>query len=174
MPAMRITRSCLTAALLPLLVVASPTSAIATPAGSDAGFESPRRGRAERWGGRGIEGLLERHGDRLDLDEETRTRIREIAAGARAEGEALGERLRSLRREMRGLLEQDVPAEEAVMRQAERIGEAETDLRKHRLRMMLRIRALLTPEQRRELIRIHQEMKDRNKARRRNVPPMEP
>ncbi len=45
------------------------------------------------------------------------------------------------------------------MRQAERIGAAKTELKKERLRTMLSIRALLTPEQRRELVRIHEEMR---------------
>jgi Spy/CpxP family protein refolding chaperone len=46
-----------------------------------------------------------------------------------------------------------------VMEKAEAIGGAETALQKERLRTMLAIRALLTPEQRRELVRIHEEFR---------------
>ena len=41
------------------------------------------------------------------------------------------------------------------MRQAERLGEIETEMTKHRLQTLLRIHALLTPEQRKEMMAIH-------------------
>jgi Spy/CpxP family protein refolding chaperone len=43
------------------------------------------------------------------------------------------------------------------MKLADQIGAAETALDKHRLATLLQIRNLLTPEQRRELVRIHEE-----------------
>ena len=46
------------------------------------------------------------------------------------------------------------PDEAAVMQHADAIGQAETEMHKHRLATMLEIRALLTPEQRQELTQI--------------------
>ena len=58
---------------------------------------------------------------------------------------------------MRKLLDQEAPDLNGILRQADRIGAIETELNKLRLRTMLRIRGLLTPEQRQELVRIHEE-----------------
>jgi Spy/CpxP family protein refolding chaperone len=103
--------------------------------------------------------LLERNADRLGLDEVTRAKIREIAEAARDEGRGLEAPMRALHDEMRRLLDQETPDLEAVLGQAERIGGAETELHKVRLRSMLKIRALLTPAQREELVRIHEEQR---------------
>jgi Spy/CpxP family protein refolding chaperone len=101
--------------------------------------------------------ILERHAERLGLDAETLARIRAAADASRPEHERLAGELHALRLEMRTLLSADAPDREAVLRQADRIGAAETALDKHRLLTLLEIRALLTPEQRRELVRIHEE-----------------
>jgi hypothetical protein len=58
---------------------------------------------------------------------------------------------------MHDLLSQENPDEAAVMQQAEAIGQAETELHKHRIGALIKIRALLTDEQRAELIRIREE-----------------
>ena len=111
--------------------------------------------------------MLEHHAERLGLDEATRAGIRTLAEASRPETEALEEQVHALREEMRGLLDQEQPDVDAVMRQADRIGAAEIELDKHRLRTLLAIRALLTPEQRRELVRIHEErMRERGFHRR--------
>jgi hypothetical protein len=57
---------------------------------------------------------------------------------------------------MRALLSQEGPNEAAVMQQADAIGALELAARKQRLQVMLRIRALLTPAQRQELIRLQE------------------
>jgi len=108
-----------------------------------------------------FEKILERHAVRLGLGDETRAEIRRIADAARPEGERLRAALGAERRRMRDLLGADTPDEAAVMAQAERIGGAETAVQKHRLRTMLEIRAILTPEQRAELVKIHAERKER-------------
>jgi Spy/CpxP family protein refolding chaperone len=137
----------------------------APPAAEGARAEQPQEGR--RHGRRGppaLEAVLERHAARLGLDDATRERIRDIAEQGRAEGEPLREELRAQHQRMRELLSQDLPDEAAVMRQAEQLGEVETRLHQHRLRTMLRIRALLTSEQRQELVRIREERKQRRRA----------
>jgi hypothetical protein len=57
---------------------------------------------------------------------------------------------------MRTLLSQEVPNEAAVMQQADAIGALELAILKQRLQVMLRIRALLTPAQRQELMRLQE------------------
>jgi Spy/CpxP family protein refolding chaperone len=128
------------------------------------GDEPPRFERHHR-GPPPFEDVLERHADRLGLDEATRAKVRAVAEAARPEGDRLREDLHAAHGEMRALLGQDAPDEAAVLAQAERIGAAETALQKQRLRTMLEIRALLTPEQRAELVKIHEERKGHWKGR---------
>ena len=119
-----------------------------------------------------LDALLERHAERLGLDAEALARIRAAADASRPEHERLGEELHALRMEMRALLDADAPDREAVMLLADRIGAAETALDKHRLTALLEIRALLTPEQRRELVRIHGERRrERDEGRAAEPPP---
>ncbi len=108
-----------------------------------------------------FEAMLERHAERLGLEPAARSEIRSIAIAARDEARGLERRVRELHDELRTLLDQEKPDLEATLGQAERIGSAETDLHKLRLRTMLRIRDLLTPEQRRELVRIHEERRSK-------------
>jgi Spy/CpxP family protein refolding chaperone len=108
-----------------------------------------------------LDRILERNADQLKLDEATRERIRAIAVEAHGEARPLHDRLRESREEMRRLLGEESPDEAAIMRQAERIGGLETEVQKQRLRTMLKIRALLTAEQRRELVKIHEERRRR-------------
>ena len=107
----------------------------------------------------GIERILERHAERLQLDDATRAQIRALAEAGRAQSAPQREVLRRLHDEMHALLTADAPEEAAVLAKADEIGRAETALHKERLRTMLAIRALLTPEQRRELVRIHEEFR---------------
>ena len=112
-----------------------------------------------------IERVLERHAERLGLDDDTRARIRELSSEGRDAGRAHREALRALRDELRELLSQDAPKESEVFAKADEIGRAETALQKERLRTMLAIRALLTPEQRSELVKIHDEMRGERRGR---------
>ena len=111
---------------------------------------------SERW--------IEEHAERLGLDQETLTTIRTIADASRQKEEEFREALRNAYDTMRELLSQEVPDEATVMQQAEVIGALELTKRQHRLRTLLRIRSLLTPEQRQALIRIHDEQYARRQA----------
>jgi len=115
-----------------------------------------------RHGGPGIERVLERNADRLGLDDATRARIRALAEQGREQRTAEREAVHHLRDEMRALLGADAPDADAVMAKADEIGAAETALQKQRLRTMLSVRALLTSEQRRELVKIHEEFRARH------------
>jgi Spy/CpxP family protein refolding chaperone len=121
-------------------------------------------------GGAPFDRFLERHAERLKLDDATRERIRAVGREAQREASAVREQVHASREEMRRLLNQDSPDEAAVMRQAERIGSLETEMQKQRLRTMLRIRALLTPEQRQELVKIREERGGRQRRTRHDDP----
>jgi Spy/CpxP family protein refolding chaperone len=97
---------------------------------------------------------LTRLEDRLEglgLDKETQTAIHTTIDAARAERRELRRQLGEAYGDLRALLEQDTPDEAAVLAQAEVIGTFETALRKHAMRTLLAVRALLTPEQRASL-----------------------
>lgn len=122
------------------------------------------RAEGPRWGGHGpppMERVLERHAERLGLDDETRERIGAISDETHAAAEPLLEQLHELREQLHEALSAETPEESQVMSLADRIGAAETEARKLRLRSMLRIRALLSPAQREELVKIHEEMRER-------------
>jgi Spy/CpxP family protein refolding chaperone len=108
----------------------------------------------------GPERFIEEHAAELGLDDATRQAIDQIVDESRERARELHAELRDLHRGMRDLLSQDAPDESAVMQQAEAIGEAETELHKHRLGALIRIRALLTEEQRAELARIREEARE--------------
>jgi hypothetical protein len=65
---------------------------------------------------------------------------------------------------MRTLLSQEVPNAAAVMQQADAIGALELAILKQRLQVMLRIRALLTPAQRQELMRLQETWQARRRS----------
>jgi len=106
-----------------------------------------------------FDAILAREAGRLGLDDATLARIRAVADAARPESEALESELRDERAAMRSLLQTDSPDLDAVLRQVERVGAAETALEKQRLTTMLEIRKLLTPAQRAELVKIFRERK---------------
>jgi Spy/CpxP family protein refolding chaperone len=109
----------------------------------------------------GIERMLEQNAERLHLDDATRAQIRALAASGRESSRPQRKALRDLHDELHAMLSADAPDADAVMAKAEEIGRAETELKKQRLRTMLSIRVLLSSEQRRELVRIHEEFRER-------------
>ena len=146
-------------------LVGSVTALLAGLAVADAGFAQPpfagsQRGHGGPHRGRGPAGFIEEHAARLGLDDETREAIDEIVDESREQGRELHGELRDLHREMRDLLSEETPDEAAVMQQAEAIGKIETELHKHRLGTLIKIRALHTPEQREELARIREETRE--------------
>lgn len=112
----------------------------------------------------GGERFIEKHAERLGLDEATRDAIREIVRSSSEEARSLREEYRAERGALHDLLHQHPPDRDAVMAQAEKIGAIKTELRKHRLDTMLRIHALLTPEQLEELVEIRDEYRSRRFA----------
>jgi Spy/CpxP family protein refolding chaperone len=107
--------------------------------------------------------FIEEQAEQLGLDEKTMAAIRAIVDASRTRGETLRAELHTAYAQMRTLLSQELPDEAAVMQQANTIGALELTERKNRLQAMLRIRALLTPVQRQELIRRQGELHSRRR-----------
>ena len=105
--------------------------------------------------------FLDEYADRLGLDEEIREKIRAKIDASQAESEPLRDQLHDGYGALRELLMQDTPDRGAVMKQAQVLGELKLALGKLRLATLLDVRALLTPEQRAEMIAIHEERKSR-------------
>jgi len=123
--------------------------------GASPGMPNPRHGGACH--GRSPQARLEAKLGDLALDADTRAKAEQLLAQARTDSKARWDELRDARRAMRDLLEQDAPAVEPLMAQADAIGALETELQKNRLRAILDIREQLSPEQRAALIKIRDE-----------------
>lgn len=123
---------------------------------------------ARRGGHHGMDeqGFIQENAERLGLSDETRQAIEAIVEESHARAAALHDEHRDARHALKELLSQDTPDEAAVMAQAEALGRTETELSKHRLGTMLRIRALLSPEQRSQLLEIRREKHARKEAMR--------
>jgi Spy/CpxP family protein refolding chaperone len=141
-------------ALLALAVL--PRGAVAGPPEGGPGGGSMRHGPPP------IDRVLGEHAEELGLDAATLAQVEGIAAAAYEEEQPLRDAVNGEREKLRALLDQDAPDEETVMRQVEAIGAAETELHKQRLRTMLTVRALLTPEQRQGLVRIFEERREKH------------
>lgn len=152
-------------------LVVSLTALLAGLAVASEGFAQQPFGGPPRGGGPGSFGgpppgggpdrFLKEHASQLGLDDETMEAIEAIVDDSREQARELRGELRDLHREMRDLLSQETPDEAAVMEQAEAIGQAEIGFHKHRLNALLKIRGLLTEEQRAELARIREETRSR-------------
>lgn len=99
------------------------------------------------------------HGERLErlvgalgLDAETLTKVNKVIEESKSEHQALRRKLREAGKHMHTLLAQENPDEAEIMAQADLIGALKTETQKQRLRTMLQVRALLTPEQRGKLL----------------------
>ncbi len=95
---------------------------------------------------------LERLVEELGLDAQTLVQVDAIIDASRDKKRTLRRQLREARKQMRSLLEAEEPQEAELLEQADRIGGLRTELRKEQLKTMLRVRALLSPEQRARLL----------------------
>lgn len=95
---------------------------------------------------------LERLIEELGLDTQTLAQVDALIDASRDKKRTLRRQLREARKHMRSLLEAEEPQETELLEQADRIGGLRTELRKEQLKTMLRVRALLSPEQRAKLL----------------------
>jgi Spy/CpxP family protein refolding chaperone len=140
------------------LVVGVLLTVLTAPGVSRAGVE-----RSSRDPNAPPEQVMAEHAEQLGLAPETLTAIRTIVEASRGPQETRRVALRQAYAQMRALLSQEVPNEAAVMRQVEAISALELAARKQRLQVMLRIRALLTPAQRQELVRLQEAWQTRRR-----------
>lgn len=122
-----------------------------------AGAEGPSGPGFWRRGPPPIDRVLERHAAELGLSDAVLAQVREIADAAREKEQPLVDALAKQRDLMHSLLTQDAPDVDSVMRQADEVGAAETAVHKERLRTLLAVRNLLTPDQRAKLVQIFEE-----------------
>ena len=89
----------------------------------------------------------------VDLPDAVRTRVDAVLDEARSDQRALMRELRTAHETMRDLLDADDPTEKSIMAQADEIGRLRTAMEKGHLRTLLRVRGILSPDQRKELTR---------------------
>jgi Spy/CpxP family protein refolding chaperone len=106
--------------------------------------------------------FLEKAVAKLELPAEQKTAVQAVIDQAKPTGEKLREDVKTAHEAMRTLLEQPTVDEAAVMAQADAVGAAMTESRKHDLRTLLQVRALLTPEQRTQFEKLMQEKRERH------------
>ena len=149
-----------------IVVACGLLMALGLPTASLAQFPGPPEPRGPHWGGdreRGPERFIERHAEELGLSAETREAIEKIVEESRARSEGLREEAREEREELHELLNQAMPDEDEVMAQAEVVEALKLKTRQNRLKAMIAIRGLLTPEQREKLVEIREERSSRGK-----------
>jgi Spy/CpxP family protein refolding chaperone len=139
-----------------LLTTLLALTALAVAAGARPPFGGHFRG---PHGGQHHERFLEKYADRLDVDDETREQIEGKFASSREEAAPLREELHDAHRTLREMLHADEPDRDAILAQADRIGALDTLLRKLRLTTLLEVSALLSDQQRAEMISIREEHK---------------
>lgn len=103
----------------------------------------------------------------LDLDAETEATIHELFESDREARASHHQELRDARHTLGELLDAEELDEAEVFAQVDQIGALSLEARKQGLRVRLDVRALLTPEQRREL----KQLRDERRPRRRPGPP---
>jgi len=94
---------------------------------------------------------LQREMEKLDLTADQRTKVDAILQAAKKQRGELQEQLNQGLKDLRALLRQEPPNEQAVLAQAEKIGGLRTEQHKLALRTRFKVEAELTPEQREQL-----------------------
>jgi Spy/CpxP family protein refolding chaperone len=113
------------------------------PAAGDPGASAGLAGTAEaRW--------LERHASELGIDEKTLAEVRKIGEEARDAARRRQEELRAEGKRLSEKLAEEMPNAAALAKQAEAAGRVWTEALQERLRASVKLRELLTPEQRKQ------------------------
>lgn len=112
---------------------------------------------ASAW--RGVD-RLERIAERIGVDQPTKARIAQIIGRSRREALSMRERLHGERAKLRRLLQQDLPAERAVLAQVDKVGAQKLALKRLRFQTMLQLRRVLTAAQRQALRELRQRWRD--------------
>ena len=125
------------------------------------GLLIPLNASAKKGGGFKIK-AIERAAGELGIDDETLSRIKSIMYEGRRGGVDLRAQLEKARIDLHERMDQADPDRAQVMAAIERLGKLQIKMKQHRAGIMLSVRALLTPEQRRGL-KAFMEKKRRNR-----------
>ena len=87
----------------------------------------------------------------LGLDATQQEKVQAIFDNAKPRRDALRTQMREAFQQMRALLDQDTPDQNAVLAQADKLGQLSTEMHKQRLTTLLAVRAELRPDQRAKL-----------------------
>ena len=101
---------------------------------------------------------------RLKLTDDEIEKLEDVLAKNRQPLEDLEADVRKKRAALDALLADDRAAEATILAQVDRIEEARAKLGKARVAMLLEMRRLLTPEQRRQLVHLREEHEGRKRA----------
>jgi Spy/CpxP family protein refolding chaperone len=113
--------------------------------------------------------LIDRYADDLGLDEETRAAIEAIADSSRNRGEKLEQQKEAAREALKSFLDEELPNQEAVMRQVEAIGAIDVEMKKLFFQALIDIRKQLTPEQRQQLLALERKRRNQRDAKRKEL-----
>ena len=103
--------------------------------------------------------LVEQAASRLELDDETLAAVRALIEAVTAEENALSEKIRKQRGELRDLLEEPLPDEAELRPIAESLSVLNAEAQWLQLQTSMRVRALLSPDQRVQLIELRKTAK---------------
>jgi Spy/CpxP family protein refolding chaperone len=107
--------------------------------------------------------------EQLDLDEKTRAKLDAAIDQLRAAEDAYREKSQAAIKKLNDLLNEDTPNEKALLEASAAIGVMTDEVRNRRLTETLAFRALLTPEQLKEFMKLRKQLPlPRDKARRPN------
>ena len=105
---------------------------------------------------------IERAAQELGISDDVLSQIKDIVYAGRRSGVDLRAQLEKARIDLHELMDQDAPDRTQVMEAIERVGTLQIKMKQHRIGIMLSVRGLLTPDQRRGWKRI-MEMRRRNR-----------
>ncbi|MCG8606606.1 Spy/CpxP family protein refolding chaperone [bacterium] len=125
---------------------------------SDA-FAQPRQGFRGRGGGlhQGSLGNIERFSEELGLSDEQVASIKEARFATQKQGIELRSKIKIAQLELKELMQQESVDENEVKRQVEKVGDLRTNQMQNRVQSQLKVRAILTAEQRSKLQTLRKE-----------------
>jgi Spy/CpxP family protein refolding chaperone len=97
----------------------------------------------------------------LGLSEAALAQIKDLAFAAEQEAIGIRAELQKEQLELRKLMDADVPDEAAVMRQIDEVMVQEARMRKNQVGLLLKVRKLMTPDQRAQLDRLMMQRRGR-------------
>ena len=116
-----------------------------------ASFATPALAGPGHGPGGGPGARLEKHLKTLGLDPSQQEKVQAILDAAKPQREQFRAKMREQFNKMRELLDQDAPDQAAVLAQADVLGQLKTEMLRERLKILLAVRAELTPDQRAKL-----------------------